>query len=372
MGVIRLRTLCAVTLLACSGAVARAQPIVLTPPPVTAKSTSASAAEALRSGNSAVAEELASEALNMGTLPPLEQARALLTRGLARNQQGERAGAEADHTAAIDLGVLAGRDLAHAYFDRGVARDELGRADDALADYEAALKLFPKFPAALNNRANVYRRLGKLDEAKRDYTASLDAGNKTPQYAFYGLGQIAEAQDDVPAARAWYEKSVEADASYTLPARRLAAMGDDGTYAQIILKKPRARVAQTIPTASPAPRQTASMPPLRPAILDGPPARETQVALSRPRKSPRTSGAGIAAVQLGSFRAEVDAATRWNRLQSTAGNLLGGLSPRIEAADIPGRGRYYRLRAGAMDFGEAANLCGTLKAQGLDCIAVRG
>ena len=83
---------------------------------------------------------------------------------------------------------------ARALFARGLLLDGMNRVDDALQDYSAALALLPKFAAALNNRANVYRRLRRFAEARRDYQASLAAGNPQGQYPYYGLGQIAEAE----------------------------------------------------------------------------------------------------------------------------------------------------------------------------------
>lgn len=365
----RFAVLCAVMGALLTGvAVARAdEAIVLKPPPsVDARVTAASAADALRMGNAVLAEQLASQALEAGTMDASGQARTLIVRGLAQQERGERAGAEDDYNAALSLNVLKGRDLAHAYFDRGVTRDELGRADDALADYEAAIKIQPRFAAALNNRANVFRRQGQFSRAEKDYVASLAAGNTSPQYAYFGLGQIEEASGNMAAARTWYEKAVEADSTYTLAAERLAALGAQGTYAEIVLKKPR---GMDDAQAQDAPAQTASMPPLRPAIVDDS-KRVSQRSSARERSVPRAVSASAAAVQLGAWRDQADAAAGWNRLQSRAGNLLDGLTPHIEAADIPGRGRYYRLRTGPLGSSEAANLCGALKARGLDCMAV--
>jgi hypothetical protein len=43
------------------------------------------------------------------------------------------------------------------------------------------------------------------------------------------------------------------------------------------------------------------------------------------------------------------------------------MSPNIVPVDLPGKGRFYRLRVDAQD---SRQLCATLKAKGLICIPV--
>ncbi len=123
---------------------------------------------------------------------------------------GRRADALADYTLAIESRTLSDAEQARVLFDRGLLLDGMGRLDDALSDYSAALSLAPNFAAALNNRANIYRRTGHLVEARHDYLASLAAGNRQSQYPYYGLGQIAEAQGDKSAAREFYHRALAA------------------------------------------------------------------------------------------------------------------------------------------------------------------
>ena len=74
--------------------------------------------------------------------------------------------------------------------------------------------------------------------------------------------------------------------------------------------------------------------------------------------------------QLGAWRQEAEANDAWNRAVRRAGGDLAGLAPHIVPVDLPGRGRYYRLRVSA-DAG-AAKLCASLAAKGLDCLADAG
>ena len=64
---------------------------------------------------------------------------------------------------------------------------------------------------------------------------------------------------------------------------------------------------------------------------------------------------------------EEEAGQGWNSALKRSGGLLTGLSPHIVAVDLPGRGRYYRLRVGPA----GDKLCAALQAQGVDCIPAR-
>ena len=297
----------------------------------------------------------------------LEQARGLVARGMDSAARGENDDALLDYTQAIALRVLSDADLARVLFDRGVTLDAMGRTNDAIGDYSAALKHDPDFAAALNNRGNAYRRLNRLDEARHDYAASLALGNTTPEYPDYGLGQIAEAKGDLAGARHFYGEALAANPAYTPAAVSLEALGRKSAAvdAPIVLKQPAphppvassrvAAAAPVTPTLAPASYGKPDADPgLRPAIEDT--ARAAQ------------SGGQV---QLGAWRDEASAADGWNRIQGQAGDALSGLKPQIVAVDLPGKGRYYRLRAGPVARGGGAALCDALTAKGLACMVVR-
>ncbi len=338
-------------------------PIALLAPAASAVEAVDAVATALRAGDPAKAERLAGLALGRHDLTDTERTHVLLNRGLAREQSGKHRAALGDFSKALRDKTLSAETRARALFDRGIARDELGHPVRAIADYSAALKLVPGFPAALNNRANAYRRLGRLSDARRDYEASLAAGNTEPQYSNYGLGQIAEAQGNPLAAQDYYKRALTADPRYVLAQQRLAALGKTMTQAAFVLHPPVPEARSPAPPSRPRDRATVtrvsygvadSIPELRPAIL-GVYAHKT-----------------AARVQLGAYRDEADAALGWNRLTVQARGLLGGLTPQIVSVEIPGRGRFYRLRAGPVANGDANALCGRLKSRGLACLPVKG
>lgn len=357
--------ICAAALLldAAAWASSSSAPIRLLAPAASASEAVDAVAAALKAGDPARAERLANLALDRGDMPSSGRLHVLLNRGLALDQLGKRDAALADFTAALSDPALPGAARARALFDRGVVHDERADPDKAIADYTAALRHEPHFAAALNNRGNAYRRLGRLRAARRDYEASLAARNTNPQFPNYGLGQIAEAQGNPLAAQDYYRKALSADPHYAPASQRLAALSLNLPQASFVLRPPRPRAllhrVSTDDTAilpsgpmTPASYHPADdVPALRPAILGAPHANDR--------------------IQLGAYRAEADAAEGWNRLVVEAKGLLGGLTPQIVSVDLPGRGRFYRLRAGPLDRADAATLCTRLKARDLPCLPVR-
>ncbi len=232
---------------------------------------------------------------------------------------------------------------------------------------------------ALNNRANIFRRQSRFAEAKHDYQAALAAGGKA-QYVWYGLGQIAEAEGDALGARGFYAKAVTADPAYALASQRLAALGGapegaiNNPQSPILLKPP----AQT---ASAKPPQDA-------AIVLHPPHPRTPAPKPAPSASPasdsRTAGKPITLrpaldqsaaargeVQLGAWRSEAEARTGWDKAVARAGDLLAGRQPHVVMADLPGRGRYYRLRVAPAAGASRSQFCDSLSAAGVTCFPVR-
>ena len=322
---------------------------------------------ALDSGNAAQAKHLVDTALGEGFVTPLQRARLLHNRGVAQELLGSHQEALADFTAALQTQALPAEERAQALLQRGYLLDSLGRLADAIRDYSAAAALKTTSAAtALNNRANIHRRQDRLTEARRDYLASLSMGNARPQFAYYGLGQIAEAQHNKEAARGFYARAVGADPNYRLASERLAELGgppqtvgaDPGVVKlrppsrtpPVVLKPPTDRIVLRPPPRNPQPRRAPPGPGLRPAL-------DTPVrAASGPQ------------VQLGAWRSEAEARAGWSKALGASGGTLDGHTPRIVAADVPGRGRYYRLRTVAPD---PAGLCASLRAAGQDCMRVQ-
>ena len=345
----------------------------------------AEAHAALDSGDATHAHRLADEGLKQPGLEPVLRARLLLDRGLASELMGSHDQALVDFTAAIDTHALPAPEQAQALLQRGFLLDSLGRLHDALGDYTAAINLVPGgAKAALNNRANIYRRQNRLKLARRDYLAALAGSNNPhPEYPYAGLGQIAEAEGDVEAARRYYAKAVSANAHYAPAVDRLAALGgpppdlvsDPGA---VHLRPPGAHLASADPpiVLRPPPGIAAAKEgaAAAPAHLHMPRGKSFPRAHAPPRLRPAIDGEASPPkgplVQLGAWRSRAEAQAGWDHARHRAGGALDGLSGIIVTADLPGRGRYYRLRVAPGASG-ARDLCARLGARGQDCLIVR-
>jgi tetratricopeptide (TPR) repeat protein len=279
---------------------------------------------------------------------------------------GRQQDALVDFTTALSIRQLTPDLREQALLQRGFLLDSMNRLDDAAADYTAVIGLKGASVAtALNNRANILRRQGRMAEARRDYLAALSRGNARPQYSYYGLGQIAETRGDKDEARTLYEKAVAADPGYLLASERLAALGDATQAsvagpAPIVLHLPAGREHSA---ARPAPALARSAE----RIVLRPPRPRSAAGLGlRPALD---AGAAAGEVQLGAWRSEGEAREGWKKAVSRAAGALKGLEPHIVIADLPGRGRYYRLRT--RPGVKPAQFCATLAAAGLACLPVR-
>ena len=169
---------------------------------------------------------LAEAGLKESGVSATQRAQLLFCRGLAQELLGAHEAAVGDFTQALATNALPPEERAQALLQRGFLRDGQGQLDQASADYTAVIAMKgDSLATALNNRANIHRRQKRLVEARRDYLAALATGSGKPQYSYYGLGQIAEAQAETLAARISYAKALAADPNYSLAAERLAALG---------------------------------------------------------------------------------------------------------------------------------------------------
>jgi tetratricopeptide (TPR) repeat protein len=321
---------------------------------------------ALSLSQGAAAQGLADKALVNPGLDAADRARLLGYRGLARNLEGDKEGALADLTHAIDAKNLTGAEQSRLYLERGLVLDAMNRLDEATEDYTEALRLDPGSAPALNNRANVLRRLNRFDDARRDYLASLAAGNPAPEYPYYGLGQIAENQGKAGEAKSFYARAIAANPGYTLAGDWLAALGGAPPLQQAIVLIP--------PPAAKAKKAAVPLHTLSPVLTSKPIAaiRPANYSSSetRPGLRPALDNAHSRGqqVQLGAWRSQAEAAEAWNRAVKIAGGVLSSLAPRIVPVDLPGKGRYYRLRT---ESGSAQQLCDQLVARQLDCMPAR-
>jgi cell division protein FtsN len=77
-------------------------------------------------------------------------------------------------------------------------------------------------------------------------------------------------------------------------------------------------------------------------------------------------------LQLGSYPSQELAIDGWQTLSQRHAAILGKLSSDVQAADIPNRGTWFRLRAGPFaDRASAVAACEALRTQGGTCLVAQ-
>lgn len=77
---------------------------------------------------------------------------------------------------------------------------------------------------------------------------------------------------------------------------------------------------------------------------------------------------GMQKVQLGAWRTRAEAEAGLAKAKAQAGAVLADVATEIVQANIPGKGRYFRLRVVSLSVREANSLCAGMIAKGLACI----
>lgn len=329
----------------------------------------AEALAALDRGDPQQAQSLSDAALKTGTLDAPTRASLLLYRGLASGLLGQHDLALHDLTEAIDTHALPPDEQGQAYLQRGFLREGLGLLEEAIGDYSAVIAAKSYSTAtALNHRGDIFLKLGRPNDAQTDYLAALAAEGGQSQYAYYGLGRIAESQGDKMAARGFYAKAVNIDPGYVAAAEHLSALGGS-----IDAAVPRQSFALRPPPEANAPavlRPPAVERDDRPVKLPAVPALLASAREHAPdRPGDRLWPADQ--VQLGAWRSAAEANAAWEKVKDRSGGLLDHSSPEIIDVQIPAKGRYFRLRVGSLPGENALGTCARLAAKGLDCFAVR-
>ncbi len=231
-------------------------------------------------------------------------------------------------------------------------------------------------------------------------------------------GTLVARETNAPADPASQQKPAGADAAMTAPASTAKVEASqpaatiapaDGTPAnsptangvpaaqgiqQAAADKAAAQkpVAAPIPTARPAEQpvnvvgtvtqrgnvvgqQTAAGE--KPAVQQAPAAAAKpvaqQAAATKPAAVPAASNAagGAYVIQIASLPSEAEAQKSYANLSAKFSSVIGGKSPDIKPAEIPGKGTYYRLRIVAGSKEEAIALCSRYKAAGGSCLVSR-
>ena len=236
--------------------------------------------------------------------------------------------------------------VAAQYLARGLARKRLGRNDDALIDLTLAIN--PNaLPAPDQARALVAR--GQILEITGD---KIDAA---ADYA--GARRLAPDTAQIPtSATAAPARGASQDRIILKPPAGADSVPDQPAPDDRVILKPPSSTLRLVPPKSASDR---------PVILKPPPG---SAALDLKPSLMQDAESGQSQIQLGSWRTQLEADEAWTAFRARAGDLLDGLSPNISPVDLPGKGRYYRLRLGPMDKAHASSMCAALKSRKMACL----
>jgi len=149
---------------------------------------------------------------------------------------------------------------------------------------------------------------------------------------------------------------------------------------EIIPKAPDAKPPVMVQTPPPTPAPVTTPAPAPMAASTPKPEAKPVPKVAAPKEDTSDEAEDIKAdtgpanyeVQLGSYRETDEAKKDWNRLQKKFADQLAGLKMRLVKADIPGKGTYYRLRAGVISKDKAHEICDALKEEhGVGCILAK-
>ncbi|MCW4114885.1 SPOR domain-containing protein [Aurantimonas sp. MSK8Z-1] len=228
---------------------------------------------------------------------------------------------------------------------------------------------------------------GAADGAAKPTLMAGIAGGATTAPALLPVSDPVERSRPATAAAPEAEASVSqtdsaATASVTAPTAAAgetviesAAPSTNSAQAPVA-EAVRAAAETTAPTAHPAPSRAVPLPGTRPgaqpveSLQRAPAAEPMRVASAEAPTAPAPSVGGYY-VQISSQPTQALAEESRQRLGGRYAQAIGGRAVSIQAADIPGKGTYYRVRVAAGSKDDAIDLCTRLKSAGGSCFVAR-
>ena len=141
--------------------------------------------------------------------------------------------------------------------------------------------------------------------------------------------------------------------------------------------KPAAQSAAPLPAARPSSQPAnvvatvTNQGNVRPATAPAQPqAAQQQTAAATPAAT-STPSAGGYYIQIASLPSQAEAQKSYQNMSAKFGSVIGGRGVDIKAAEIAGKGTFYRVRIPAGDKNEAVALCEKFRSAGGSCLVAR-
>jgi Flp pilus assembly protein TadD len=292
-----------------------------------------------------------------------EDARLWNARGIAADMMGDSEAA----AAAYRSGLAAAPDNHSLKVNFALSRFASGDNEGAAKAAAAAGLSMPEVQARANRLAAYRARssgtatasLGPVPEAPPMIALAM------PPVKVQELAPVAAAapvEAPKPAAVTTVElPATEAQAAPQAPAIPPEAVSSAPQEAPAVLTAPA-------PVAEPAPRPQEPAP--APVSTTAPAPAGDSAVPSSTEATAAWAHRGRPQVQLAAYARASLAESQWAKMKAEHAELLDGLEPIIQKAELGEKGVVYRLRVAVSDSGTGAALCEKLRGAGLDCVPV--
>lgn len=141
--------------------------------------------------------------------------------------------------------------------------------------------------------------------------------------------------------------------------------------------KPAAQSAAPLPAARPSSQPAnvvatvTNQGNVRPATAPAQPQAAQQQAAAATPAATSTPSAGGYYIQIASLPSQAEAQKSYQNMSAKFGSVIGGRGVDIKAAEIAGKGTFYRVRIPAGDKNEAVALCEKFRSAGGSCLVAR-
>ncbi len=141
--------------------------------------------------------------------------------------------------------------------------------------------------------------------------------------------------------------------------------------------KPAAQSAAPLPAARPSSQPAnvvatvTNQGNVRPATAPAQPQAAQQRAAAATPAATSTPSAGGYYIQIASLPSQAEAQKSYQNMSAKFGSVIGGRGVDIKAAEIAGKGTFYRVRIPAGDKNEAVALCEKFRSAGGSCLVAR-
>lgn len=160
------------------------------------------------------------------------------------------------------------------------------------------------------------------------------------------------------------EQPAQASQTGARPAPAAAQPAQTQTAAPLPAARPASQPANVVATVT-------NQGNVRPAAAAQPAQQTASTPAAVPAATASTPSSGGYYIQIASLPSQAEAQKSYQNMSAKFGSVIGGRGVDIKAAEIAGKGTFYRVRIPAGDKNEAAALCERFRSAGGSCLVAR-